>query len=166
MMEPSLVLSLPCWNCYFSWPPVWSALEFVKMWVILAIPSTPIWGTTEFFDQFLSSCLAKVAASYSRQNWGPSGWTPFIMELFWKLQDSPPPSHSAIYCNALIFGQFDLNLKTCLSCVLQCSLPFDSWCRATLPFSLGGLGLHSSYHSAAATFLSIALVYLLLSFCQ
>ena len=42
--------------------------------------------------------------------------------------------------------QFDLNLITCLSCVLQCSLPPDSWSQVTLPFRLGGLGLRSSSH--------------------
>ena len=49
--------------------------------------------------------------------------------------------------------QFDLNLKTCLSRILQCSLPSDPWCQATLPFRLGGLGLHSSCQTAAAAFL-------------
>ena len=40
-----------------------------------------------------------------------------------------------------------------MSCILQCILPCDSWHQATLPFCLGGLGLRSSYHSAAAAFL-------------
>ena len=49
--------------------------------------------------------------------------------------------------------QFDSNLKSCLSHIIQCSLPNDSWCQATLPFRLGGLGLRSSFSSAAAAFL-------------
>ena len=32
----------------------------------LELLGSPIWGTTEFFDQFLSSCLAKVAAAQDR----------------------------------------------------------------------------------------------------
>ena len=55
----------------------------------------------------------------------------------------------------LFFGPYSNlnNLKTCLNRVLQCSLPSDSCCQATLPFLLRGLGLHSSSHSAAAAFL-------------
>ena len=39
-----------------------------------------------------------------------------------------------LYC---ILEQFDLNLQTCLSRILQCSYPHDSWCQAYL----GGLVL-------------------------
>ena len=32
----------------------------------LELLGSPIWGTTEFFDQFLSPCLANVAAAQDR----------------------------------------------------------------------------------------------------
>jgi len=66
------------------------------------------------------------------------------------------PTQILLFFNdILLYKQFNLNLKTCLSCdrILQCSLPPDSWCQATLPFCLGGLGLRSSCQSAAAAFL-------------
>ena len=68
---------------YLSWTAVWSALKSVKVWIVLAIwwffPTniksvgkglellgSPILGTAEFFDQFLSSCLVKVEAAQAR----------------------------------------------------------------------------------------------------
>ena len=60
-------------------------------------------------------------------------------------------THSASQCTSIFF---DDNLRNCLSRILQCSLPDDSWNQATLPFHLGGLGLRSSYHSASAAFLA------------
>ena len=49
--------------------------------------------------------------------------------------------------------QFDLNLRTSLSCIMRCSLSDSSWCQASLPFSFGGLGLRESVLSASAAFL-------------
>jgi len=36
---------------------------------------------------------------------------------------------------------------------MQCSFSDQSWCQATLPFQLGGLGLRESGFSAPAAFL-------------
>ena len=70
----------------------------------------------------------------------------------------------SVYCMYSFLEQFDSNLKSCLSRIIQCSLPNDSWCQATLPFRLGGLGLRSSFSSAAAAFLgSCNSVHLLVS---
>jgi len=44
-------------------------------------------------------------------------------------------------------------INVMLSRILQCSLPNDSWCQASLPFHLGGLGLRSSLYTVAAAFL-------------
>ena len=49
--------------------------------------------------------------------------------------------------------QFDLILHNCLSCIINCSLSDPSWCQASLPFRLDGLGLRESIQSAAAAFL-------------
>jgi len=45
--------------------------------------------------------------------------------------------------------QFDLNLYTCLVHIIQCSLFDSSWCQASLPFRLGGLGLCESVPSSS-----------------
>ena len=42
------------------------------------------------------------------------------------------------YCSRLI----DINLRNCLSGILQCSLPDDSWYQAMIPFRLGGQEFH------------------------
>ena len=49
--------------------------------------------------------------------------------------------------------QLDHNLCTCLTHIIQCSLPDSSWCQVSLPFHLGGLELQESAHSATAAFL-------------
>jgi len=49
--------------------------------------------------------------------------------------------------------QFDLNLRTCLGHIIQCSLFDSSWCQTYLPFCLGGLGLCESVPSSSASFL-------------
>ena len=48
---------------------------------------------------------------------------------------------------------FDLRLQECLSRIMRCSIPGGAWSQATLPFRLGGLGLHESNRSANPAFL-------------
>jgi len=48
---------------------------------------------------------------------------------------------------------FDSNLRNCLSRIMWCSISDNAWLEATLPFSLGGLGLHKSQHSSHPAFL-------------
>ena len=109
-----------------------------------------------------NSCLSRVVAAQNRISILED--TQVELHLLRSLQDSPPTSQFTVLHPFL--EQFDLNLKTCLSRVLQCSLPSDSWCQATLSFRLGGLGLHSSSHAAATAFLgSCNSTCLLLGFC-
>ena len=76
------------------------------------------------------------------------------MGYFIKLQQIIHLLRTVPFCILHSFlEQFDSNLKSCLSHIIQCSLPNDSWCQATSPFRLGGLGLRSSFSSAAAAFL-------------
>jgi len=53
--------------CELFWPSTDSFPEFLtnvkRMNKGLELLGSPIWGTKDFFDQFLSSCLAKVAAA-------------------------------------------------------------------------------------------------------
>ena len=49
-------------------------------------------------------------------------------------------------------SHFDLELRECLSRILCCGISDSSWTQATLPFRLGGLGLHESERSAAPAF--------------
>ena len=112
-------------------------------------------GNNSFFNQHLSAHLAKVAAA---------------QDSITILEDPQVELHLLCSClgscevihllrtvplNVLRFflKHFDANLRNCLSRILQCSLPDDSWNQATLPFHLGGLDLRSSYHSTSAAFL-------------
>ena len=100
---------------------------------------SPIRGTDNFFDQFLFSRLAKVTAA---------------QDSIAILEDPQVELHSLRSCLGSckiihllrtvpfcilhsFLEQFDSNLKSCLSRIIQCSLPNDSWCQATLPFRLG-----------------------------
>ena len=86
---------------------------------------SPIWGTTEYFDQFLSSSLTKVVA---------------VPESITILEDPQVELHLlrsclgsckivhlfrtvpfTVLCSFL--EQFGLNLKSCLGCIIQCSHP-------------------------------------------
>ena len=121
----------------------------------LELLGSPIWGTDNFFDQFLSSRLAKVIAA---QDSNAILEDPQVeLHLLRSCLGSCKIIHllrTVSFCILCCFlEQFDSNLKTCLSRIIQCSLPNDSWCQAILPFRLGGLGLRSSFSSAAAAFL-------------
>jgi len=156
---PQFGLHLNLSKCELFWPSGDSFPEFPtnikRMSEGLELLGSPIWGKKEFFDQFLSSCLAKVSAAQDRISILEDPQVELHLlrsclgscKIVHLLRTVP----FTVLCPFL--EQFDLNLKTCLSRILQCSLPSDSWSQATLPFRLGGLGLRSSSHSAAAAFL-------------
>ena len=52
---------------------------------------------------------------------------------------------------------FDSNLRRSLSCICNTSISDQAWHQATLPLSLGGLGLHEASCVSPAAFLGAAL---------
>ena len=50
--------------------------------------------------------------------------------------------------------EFDKSLRSTLSEVLHCSIPNQAWTQATLPLSMGGLGLRQASRSASAAFVA------------
>jgi len=156
---PQFGLHLNLSKCEVFWPSGDSFPEFPtnikRVSDGLELLGSPIWGTTAYFDQFLSARLSKVAAA---------------QDSIAILEDPQVELHLLRSClgsckvihllrtvplNVLrsFLEHFDANLRNCLSRILQCSLPDDSWRQASLPFRLGGLGLRSSYHSASAAFI-------------
>ena len=107
----------------------------------LELLGPPFGETKHFFDQFLSSRLAKVVAAQVELHLLRSCVGSKIIHL---LRTVP---FGALHS---FLKEFDSCHKECLSCFLQWSLPNDSWCQAS---HLGGLGLHSSFSTAAAAFL-------------
>ena len=153
---PRFGLHLNLSKCELFWPSGDSFPEFPtsinRAGEGLELLGSPIWGTDNFFDQFLFSRLAKVTAA---QDSIAILEDPQVeLHLLRSCLGSCKIIHllrTVPFCILHSFlEQFDSNLKSCLSCIIQCSLPNDSWCQATLPFRLGGLGLHSSFSSAAA----------------
>ena len=156
---PQFGLHLNLSKCELFWPSGDSFPEFPKgikrVSEGLELLGSPIWGTSKFFDQYLSARLDKVAAA---QDSIAILEDPQVeLHLLRSCLGSCKIVHllrtvpSGKICSFL--QQFDLNLRNCLSRILQNSVADDSWCQATLPFRLGGLGLRSSYQSASAAFL-------------
>jgi len=100
-------------------------------------------GDNDFFEDFLSSRIDKVASTQGKLS----------------LMDDPQVElhllHSCLssckiihllytvpFCVSKPFLlTFDHNLHNCLRRIVQCSLSDISWCQASLPFQFGGLGL-------------------------
>jgi len=156
---PQFGLHLNLSKCELFWPSGDSFPEFPtninRASEGLELLGSPIWGTDNFFDQFLSSRLSRVVAA---------------QDSIAILEDPQVELHLLRSClgsckiihllRTVPFSilrsfleKFDSHLKGCLGRILQCSLPSNSWCQASLPFRLGGLGLRSSSSSAAAAFL-------------
>ena len=115
---------------------------------------SPIWGTDNFFDQFLSSRLSKVVSAQD----SIAILEPQVeLHLLCNCLGSCKIIHLlciVLFCILQSFlEEFYCHLKGCLSRILQCSLPNDSWCQFSLPFRLGDLGFRLSCSSTAAAFL-------------
>ena len=112
---------------------------------------SPIWGPPQFYDAFLSVQFDKIVA---------------IQDKLVDLEDPQVELHLLRSCLSVCKvthllhcvpssslgsfpSRFDLRLRECLSRILCCGISDSSWTQATLPFRLGGLGVHESEHSAA-----------------
>ena len=140
---PRFGLHLNLSKCELFWPSGDSFSEFPtsinRAGEGLELLGSPIWGTDNFFDQFLFSRLAKVTAA---QDSVAILEDPQVeLHLLHSCLGSCKIIHllrTVPFCILHSFlEQFDSNLKSCLSRIIQCSLPNDSWCQATLPFRLG-----------------------------
>jgi len=156
---PDFGLHLNLSKCELFWPsgdPTFPEFPSdIRRVTGLELLGSPLWGDECFFNEFLSSRLDKVAT---------------IQDKLALLEDPQVELHLLRSCLSSCkiihllrtvphsvlkpyLCQFDHNLRSCLSRIMQCSLSDQSWCQATLPFRLGGLGLRESGFSAPAAFL-------------
>ena len=128
--------------------------ESVASWHAKELLGSPLWGDDIFFNDFLSSRMDKVALTQEKLS---------------LLDDPQVELHLLRSCLSSkiihllrtvpftilkpFLLQFDHNLRSCLGRIMQCSLFDTSWRQASLPFRLGGLGLHESAFSASPAFL-------------
>ena len=122
----------------------------------LELLGSPLWGDDNFFKE-LSSCLDKVAVTQDKLAMLDDPQVE--LHLLRSCLSSCKIIHllRAVPLSVLrpFLYQFDHNLHSCLSRIIQCNLSDHSWCRSTLSFRIGGLGLHKSVLSASAAFLGL-----------
>ena len=156
---PDFGLHLNLSKCELFWSsgdPSFSEFPSDIKWVTgLELLGSPLWGDDNLLKEFLSSCLDKVAVSQDKLAMLDDPQVELHLlrsclsscKIIHLLRTVPLSILRPFLC------QFDHNLRTCHSRIMQCILSDHSWCQATLPFRLGGLGLRESVLSASAAFL-------------
>jgi len=156
---PDFGLHLNLSKCELFWPsgdPTFPEFPSdIKRVTSLELLGSPLWGDENFFHKFLSSRLDKVATTQDKLALLDDPQVELHLlrsclsscKIIHLLRTVPLSVLRPYLC------QFDHNLRSCLSRIMQCSLSDQSWCQATLPFRFGGLGLRESVFSASAAFL-------------
>ena len=116
---------------------------------------SPIWGSPEFLSAFVGSVVDRVSALQERlRDLGDPQVELHLLrsclgvcKLNHLLRTIPPG------CVDSELLRFDDNLRHSLSSICNASISDQSWLQATLPCSLGGLGLRGAYRASSAAFL-------------
>ena len=116
---------------------------------------SPIWGSPEFLSAFVGSVVDRVSALQERlRDLGDPQVELHLLrsclgvcKLNHLLRTIPPG------CVDSELLRFDDNLRHSLSSICNASISDQSWLQATLPCSLGGLGLRGAHRASSAAFL-------------
>ena len=116
---------------------------------------SPIWGSPEFLSAFVGSVVDRVSALQERlRDLGDPQVELHLLhsclgvcKLNHLLRTIPPG------CVDSELLRFDDNLRHSLSSICNASIFDQSWLQATLPCSLGGLGLRGAHRASSAAFL-------------
>ena len=158
---PSFGLHINLSKCELYWPsgdcsfpgfphtikridPVSSGLELL---------GSPVWGPPQFFDSFLSTKLDKTSSI--QEKLAELGDPLVELYLLRSCFSVCKISHFTLCVFSLgcFPSLFDSNLCNCLSRIMCCSISDSAWFQATLPFCMGGLGLHGLQRSSHPYFL-------------
>ena len=116
---------------------------------------SPIWGSPEFLSVFVGSVVDRVSALQERlRDLGDPQVELHLLrsclgvcKLSHLLRTIPPG------CVDSELLRFDDNLRCSLSSICNAFISDQSWLQATLPCSLGGLGLCGAHRASSAAFL-------------
>ena len=156
---PGYGLHLNPTKCELYWPsgdPTFPSFDpsIIRLQDGVSLLGSPIWGSDSFFSSFVAKTMTQINTLQST-----------ILEL----DDPQVELHILRSClsvckvNHLLrtvppqllashLTTFDNNVRTTLSGIIHGPIPDAAWSQATLPFSLGGLGLREATRTAPAAF--------------
>ena len=114
-----------------------------------------IWGSPDFLSSFMGSVVDRVSVLQTRLQDLEDPQVELLLlrsclgvcKLNYLLQTIPPGSIDSELL------RFDDNLRCSMSSICNASISDQAWLQATLPCSLGGLGLCEAFRTSSAAFL-------------
>ena len=120
-----------------------------------AFLGSPVWGSSDYFLSFVGKAVDKVASLQDRL--GGLGNPQVELHLLRSCLGVCKLNHllRTISPNCVIsqLERFDYNLRSALGRICKSSISDLSWLQATLPCSMGGLGLREATSTSSAAFL-------------
>ena len=119
-----------------------------------AFLGSPVWGSSDYFLSFVGKAVDKVASLQDRL--GGLGNPQVELHLLRSCLGVCKLNHllRTISPNCVIsqLERFDYNLRSALGRICKSSISDLSWLQATLPCSMGGLGLREATSTSSAAF--------------